>query len=359
MSCPLFCLDITYNITDNRRKELLFEMRNEGTIGIDAITVIVSGENVTKNVEHIERRNEQGCLYLEVNKTAKNDYVIMVILPSVIYPTNVRGFSMLDAMKLDIVTDTIRNDLRSILGLSDLSYLSVKSIEINANKEISKKANADIIVEFLARVSLNPCKNIQTILHAHGKNIYRTIKKSVIDGFKSARDSTGRFYVKCYRKDRQLGLEDKIPPTVRVELIYTKRGISQALGGNKTTLIDVLSTEAMQKLIQRYIVDVKQAILPPIRLYLNDAVDLLLNDLKAGEDAYTVFLRHYDVIKYDYKMYRVAMKKFYRCNGMLERSAQARCSHVKRKAKQRGIEVNERTIKEISELFKEIRSQQF
>lgn len=332
--------------------------RNGSEIGLDAITVLASGKNVTKKIEHEERRNKEGRLYLEVKKTNKGDYVIVVVLPSIINLTNATGFSMLDAIKLDLVTETVRTDLETILGVSDLSCLAVKSVEVNANKAVSRKANADVIVEFLARVYLSSNKQLQTILHVHGKNIHKTIKKAVIDGFKSPRDSSGRWYLKTYRKDRQLELEGKMPPTVRLELIYTKRGIVQALGKCNTTLIDVLTTEAMQKLIQRYIVDVKQAILPPIRLYLNDAVDLLLNDLKAGEDAYMVFLRHYDVIKYDYKIYRVAMKKFYRCNGMLERSAQAMCSRVKRKAKQRGIEVNERTIKEISGLFKEIRSQQ-
>ena len=83
----------------------------------------------------------------------------------------------------------------------------------------------------------------------------------------------------------------------------------------------------------------------------------MLKDLRAGEGAYKVFLKHQDVIQYDYKIMRVAMKRFFISNGNLARSAQAKCSRIKRQAVRDGIVVSEGTVKELSELFREIRSQ--
>ena len=39
--------------------------------------------------------------------------------------------------------------------------------------------------------------------------------------------------------------------------------------------------------------------MPAIRLYLEDATNLVLNDLKAGNGAYKTFLKRYDIIKYE------------------------------------------------------------
>lgn len=325
-------------------------------IGIDAVTVIVDGKNViTECNDYQEKRNGSGNLYLTVKKTAQGNYVIVIVLPSVVRPSNATGFSTLDAIKLDLVTDIVRRDLQTMLGVTDLSLLSVKSIEVNANKEVGRNIDPDILIKFLARVTLQ--KDFQTVLHVHGKNVYKTIKKPILDGYKSARDSSGRFYQKFYRKDRQMSLEGKIPPLVRLELIYTKRGVNQALEKSKVTLKDVLTENAMKSLIMRYIQDVQAVILPQIRQFLDDAVDIVLKDLRAGEGAYKVFLKHQDVIQYDYKIMRVAMKRFFISNGNLARSAQAKCSRIKRQAVRDGIVVSEGTVKELSELFREIRSQ--
>lgn len=192
--------------------------------------------------QRVEKRNKQGRLYLEVDKTKRKDtYNVTIILPSIIRPTNLFGFSLLDSVKLEYVIDIVKHDLLEILGTDDLKQLVVKKLEINANKSVPSRVNADAITELMARALLK--SDAQQIEHCHGVNIReaRTIKTKVIDGFKTARDSSGRYQCKFYRKDRQLDLENKIQPTVRMELVYNAKGVSQALGTKGSIkLIDIL-----------------------------------------------------------------------------------------------------------------------
>lgn len=322
--------------------------------------MVVTGKCPKQIEQRIEKRNKQNRLYLEVDKTKQRDtYNVTIVLPSIIRPSNLRGFSLLDSVKLEYVIDVVKHDLQKILGTSNLEQLIVKKLEINANKSVPSRVNADAITELMARALLKP--DAQQIEHCHGVNIYetRTIKTKVIDGFKTARDSSGRYNLKWYRKDRQLGLENKIQPTVRMELVYNTKGVSQALGKKGiVTLIDILKKDAMQKLIERYVMDVRASIMPAIRLYLEDATNLVLNDLKAGNGAYKTFLKRYDVLKYDYRIYRVAMLKFYKLVGNTKQSASVQCSRIKAKAIEEGIVINEGIVKQLEEMFREIRLQE-
>lgn len=336
---------------------------NDTVIGLDAVTMVFSGKCPKRIEQRIEKRNKQGRLYLEVDRTKQSDtYVVTIILPSIIRPSNSKGFSLLDSVKLEYVIDVVKHDLQEILGTQDLERLVVKKIEVNANKGLPSKVNADAITAFMARVLLKP--DAQQIEHCHGVNSCetKTIKSKIVDGFKTARDSSGRYCCKFYRKDRQLGLEgleNKMRPTFRMEIVYNVKGISQALEKKGiVTLTDILKKNAMQKLIHRYVMDVRASIMPPIRLYLEDATNLVLNDLKAGNGAYKTFLRRYDIIQYDYRIFRVAMSKFYKIVGNTKQSASVQCSRIKTKALEEGIVVNEGTIKQLEEMFREIRLQE-
>lgn len=333
---------------------------NDTVIGLDAVTMVISGKCPKHVEQRIEKRNKQGRLYLEVDKTKqKETYNVSIILPSIIRPSNLKGFSLLDSVKLEYVIDVVKHDLQEILGTQNLESLVVKKTEVNANKSVPSKVNADAITELMARALLK--SDNQQIEHCHGVNVTetRTIKTKVIDGFKMARDSSGRYNLKWYRKDRQLGLENKIQPTIRMELVYNAKGVSQALGKKGlVTLMDILKQSSMQKLIQRYVMDVRASIMPAIRLYLEDATNLVLNDLKAGNGAYKTFLKRYDILKYDYRIFRVAMFKFYKLVGNTKQSASVQCSRVKAKAINEGIVVNEGTVKQLEEMFLEIRLQE-
>lgn len=329
---------------------------NDTIIGLDAITMIVSGTSCKGIEQRVEKRNKQGKLYLEVDKTKqKETYNVTIVLPSIIRPSNLKGFSLSDSVELEYVIELVKHDLQEILGTYGLEQLVVKKVEVNANKSVPSRINTDAITELMARVLLK--EDAQQIEHCHGIKMAetRTIKTKIIDGFKTTRDSSGRYQCKFYRKDRQLGLENKIDPTIRMEIIYNAKGVSQALGTKKgATLMDVLQESAMKKLIQRYVLDVRTSIMPPIRLYLEDATSLVLNDLKSGCGAYKTFLKRYDIIKYDYRIYRVAMLKFYKLVGNTKQSARVQCSRIKAKATEEGIVVNEGTVKQLEEMFREI-----
>ena len=329
-------------------------------VGLDAISMTISGKCPNAIEQRVEKRNKQGRLYLEVDRTKQKDtFNVILILPSIIRPSNLEGFSLLDSVNLGYVIMVIKSDLQEILGMQDFKKLIVKRIEVNASKSVSPKVDADVITAFVSRALLKTDK--QQIEHCHGKGVLgtRTVKTKVLDGFKSARDTSCRYQCKFYRKDRQLGLENTINPTIRLELLYNARGIKQALGvQGVVTLIDLLKRSAIQKLIQRYVMDVKQSIMPPIRLYLEDAVDLVLSDLKRGNGAYKTFLKWYDVIQYDYRIFRTALKKFYRIMGNGKQSANVQASRIKARALQDGIIINEGIVKQLEQMFREIHLQE-
>ena len=98
--------------------------------------------------------------------------------------------------------------------------------------------------------------------------------------------------------------------------------------------------------------------MPPIRLYLDDATNVVLEDLKSGCGAYKAFLKRYEIIKYDFRMFRVAMMKFYKLVGNTKQSARVQCSRIKKQAMKDGMEINEGTVRQLEEFFKEIRLQE-
>ena len=88
---------------------------NDAVIGLDAVTMVVSGKCPKQIEQRIEKRNKQGRLYLEVDKTKQNEtYNVTIVLPSIIRPSNLKGFSLLDSVKLEYVIDVVKHDLQEI-----------------------------------------------------------------------------------------------------------------------------------------------------------------------------------------------------------------------------------------------------
>ena len=103
---------------------------NDAVIGLDAVTMVVSGKCPKQIEQRVEKRNKQGQLYLRVDKTKQRDtYNVTIVLPSIIRPTNIRGFSLLDSVKLEYVIDVVKQDLQEILGTNNLEQLIVKKLE--------------------------------------------------------------------------------------------------------------------------------------------------------------------------------------------------------------------------------------
>lgn len=331
---------------------------NDSVIGIDALTLTFTGSKDLLK-EPVEKRNRNNKLYMRVDRTRRsNEYIVVVILPSIIRPTNERGYSLYDKVKLEMVIDIVKQGLLEILRTDDLSSLTVKAVEVNSNRRISEKVDCNILMEFIACALLKTEE--QQIRHCRGKKIKGrgTVKQPVLDGFKTDRNSSGRFYQKIYVKSRQMGLEGKMPSVVRIEHVYNVRGVKQALHRKDTvSLADVLDSHSMGLLFQRYILDVEQCFCTPVRLFLSDAVNIILEELKNGTGAYKVLLKHYDLVRYDYRIYRVALKQLYKLVGGTKQAYQVQASRIKSIAEQEGIVINEGTIREIEHFVKDIRNQ--
>lgn len=332
---------------------------NYTNIGIDAIIATVESCDIKDIEGKIERRNHNGNLYLQVvKKNCPNTYNVVIILPSIIRANNLCGFSIDDITELKQVKKVIQRDLYEILKIHDLSQLVIKKIEINSNKKISSEANIKVIIDFLSRALLKT--DTQQHEYCYGRRISenKTLKEKVITGFRTDRHSTGRFYIKVYDKTEQLISNTKKDSILRIELQYTKRGIASALEKKgKITLLDILNVKAIYRLIDVYVKDVQTYIRPPIRLYLNDATNLLVEDLKAGYKAYEAFIKRYAFVQYDFEILKVALRKYYRQSGKKETSASTQLSRIKKKILQNQIVLNVGTVKELQDMFRNIENQ--
>lgn len=86
---------------------------NDAVIGLDAVTMVVSGKCPKQIEQRIEKRNKQGRLYLEVDKTKQNEtYNVTIVLPSIIRPSNLKGFSLLDGK--DFVAERLEEQNKDI-----------------------------------------------------------------------------------------------------------------------------------------------------------------------------------------------------------------------------------------------------
>lgn len=154
---------------------------NDAVIGLDAVTMVVSGKCPKQIEQRIEKRNKQGRLYLEVDKTKQNEtYNVTIVLPSIIRPSNLKGFSLLDSVKLEYVIDVVKHDLQEILGTNNLEQLIVKKLEINANKSVPSNVNVDINVTYPLQDSYGNISE-DIVIKATFNN--ETIKKINFDNF--------------------------------------------------------------------------------------------------------------------------------------------------------------------------------
>ena len=108
----------------------------QSLIGIDAITMIIEGRCPKTVFEVVERRNENGHIYLKIVPKRNNDYIVTIVLPCIVSPNNMEGFKLIDCIKLEMVINTIQKELMFYLGTNDLSKLIVKKLQINANKKV-------------------------------------------------------------------------------------------------------------------------------------------------------------------------------------------------------------------------------
>lgn len=327
------------------------EMR-KSRIGIDAITLnIITDEQFEPKEEMpIERRTDQKKLYLQVDKTKNpNQYELVIVLPCCVRTFNMQGFSVFDDIETAVIK--IKSDIQEIFGTKNLKLYVVRKIECNANMESLSEENVDMLLSLIARSLLLSGTSLTEYIR--GKKICETslIREPVINGFKTERNSTARFVFKIYNKGREMRARTNV---LRLEIIYNSRGIKHALQLKQdVTLFDILQKESIQKIVNKYIVDVRGSLRPYIRTFLNEAVNLIVKDLKAGYGAYETLLRRRDIWQYDYRIFKMGLKKYHRLKGSNKRTMQIQASRLKRQVQSKGITVYEGAIKEL-ELFFEI-----
>lgn len=327
----------------------------ENRIGLDSITMtVLTTQNVKLDNGLFEGRTKENNIFLKIENTkTENQYTVTVILPCYVRRSNIQSFNVYE--NIELAKKRIRQNMQKKFGTKDLSSFLVKNLECNANKEISSKANIDMVIALMARALLQSNESIT--LYARGKRMDKTnfIKNPILDGFTTKRDTCCRFFIKVYNKGREMKSDKKL---LRLEITYNSRGIKQALGLKRTiTLFDILQRENLQKIVNRYIDDVQGSICPCIRLYKEDAEKLVQKELQSRYEPYRVFLKHYGILQYDYFLFREALKKSCDLEKKSKQSAIQKASRIKTKVEAEGTKIYEGAFRELEDFFGKIESQ--
>lgn len=319
-------------------------------IGIDCIETHVY---VTNPIDFVSKevRNKNGNLIFRFDKTRKeNTYAASIILPTIIRDTNLQGFGINDCQELCYVTDFIKEYLYKYLGTHDLSLVEVQKIEVNANKTVPHKVDIDMVIELIEKALLSlkiPLREYRT-----GKPYYKSLNRSIINGIKTARDRSGRYYLILYNKTAQSGLHDGRLPIFRLELEYNKAGICNALKPKNGVIFleDILQERAIAQLTHCYISDVGKRFMPNIDTWFYDVVEKNIENLMSSKSAFSSYMTEQESNKCDFDAFRTAYERL----GKPKNSTRVQLSRIKKRVVEEYTYISDGTYKLLKDFEKDI-----
>ena len=242
-----------------------------------------------------------------------------------IRPNNVKPFGIADAIKLELVKSQVIEFMQSYLKkylldkYSDefINNLKVKSLEVNITLPcVGTATPSDVIhlldmafdrtVVFRKRKVFSKCEKANTGVQYTKQNEYR---------------------LKIYDKtDEQHRHNNPLVKSnlLRIECVFINRSLKKMFG-NKRTLEDILTKQALITLCQKYKNVLTEDI---IKLYIIPYLDSCKKTLfesliqsESGKEITDTIARHKELIV-DIEVLRQALKMWYRFKGVEDRSSQ-------------------------------------
>lgn len=324
------------------------------SVGIDGISCNVSGCSIQKEMKFPEDSDEP-FLRLKPKGTSTE---IALILPRTIRETNNIGFRITDTRHLNDVIQKVNRALKQIIK-RDLCELFVNQIEIACSVDLGTvdKLTVDSAMNFISRVMLDvdrPNKEAKKPNAVRTKPVmkYSTgevrkdcvfIKEEVAKSMETSLWSNRRLKWKAYSKGAfsEFGGNTSI---YRIEGVYVERGVRQVLKNQYgyITLPDILKQSVIRKFISQFKLDYMEIISPKIRGFLNEAEKLVYETLE-NASAYNSLLIQKDVI-YDMRIYRRALKKYYKTHNKSEGAYRKMLCSVTKRMRKEGICISDKVI---------------
>ena len=342
-----------YTNIENRSDENL-KTKSNVSVGIDGITCTVSGCTIQKEIKFPEDSDNP---FLRI-KPKGDTTEIAVILPRTIRDSNNVGFRVSDTKQLLDAVQKLNRVLKRTLG-RDWSELFVRELEVAVTVDLGvvDELTIDSAMNFLANVLLRQdtpdkegkkankvhTKPIQKFVTGKKRNNCNFVYDEVTKSIETSLWSNRRLKFKAYSKGAftEFGGNSSI---FRLEGVYCEKGIRQVLGkkDDYITLQDVLTQRAIKGFIAQFKVDYTEIVAPRIRGYLNEAQQVVLETLEKTS-AFNALLVNKDIVV-DMRIYRKALKHYYRANNKSDGAYRKMLCSVAKKMQKEEVHISDGVI---------------
>lgn len=335
------------------------------SVGIDGITCIVSGCLVPCETKFPEDSSNPLLKLAPKHNTTE----IGIVLPRAIRQNNNIAFRVSDTKMLLDAVQTINRALKHIIH-RDFTELFVKQIEVACTVDMRcvDELTIDSLMNFMSRIFLevdkpnkesaipNTMRSKPIMKYVTGKRregcIY--MKDEIAKSFETKLCSNKRLKYKCYSKGAfsEFGGNSSI---FRAEGVYCERGIKHVLQRKDGYIVlkDVLTQDAIKGFISQFKLDFAEIVLPQIKGYLKEAERFVYDTLKKTS-AYNALLINKDII-YDLRVYRKALKRYYRDQNKSDGACRKMLCSVTKKMDKEGIQISDKVIEIVEEMSRAIR----
>lgn len=275
--------------------------------GVDGINFEIKLNCNIKDFEEQELKNADGFVYGKLQKCSTGIELYLNI-PSYFNKDNRKPFSLVDAIKLEIVKNDVSNKIARLLG--EKADTRLKSLEINITREVEEDTDISVLINLISNSLLYSLNGIKCNKYYCNKKLSNNTNIQP-DG---AVCTKAHYYnIKVYNKSKQLFEEKGImlkEKLFRIEIVLLDRELTK-LFGEKLTITNILNKQALEKAVNRYKEIFNEDIIPSIKYYLNQCVNQIMADLSTTDRISSSIIRQKEII-YDVKILRKALKRYYR-----------------------------------------------
>ena len=298
------------------------ELKNV-SVGIDGISVSIS--RVLVNRPTYLPSEKQWFMQLVPKR---NQTEIAIVLPRTVRETNVDGFSVKDARKLfEDAESAIRGQFERNFPQAEFESCVVRSIEVALTVSFREPGDSTVVIDNLinlfSRSLLETDVNRQQNAYLMGKRRegYLYLKDQMVKSFETKTDTSGRFKVKTYSKQKGSAFDNgkEQDSVFRLELVYGERGIRQALKllkGEPIYFAGIFNEKAIVLLVNEFRKDVTKKVLPSVTGMLNDITNVFYKSLRQKK-GYDAIMENVGIL-YDYQLFSKALHRNYRKTGKTE-----------------------------------------
>lgn len=295
-------------------------VKNRARQGTDCYTFDVVFQGDLKNLPCQPLINDKGKKYGSV-EVKEGKATVRLILPQFIRENNVKPFTILDSIYLEVIKNDCEEQLKQLLG-PELNS-EVKSIECNITQRVSGHATQSDVLNLLSHAFLTSERDNLKYVGSSKRCRYKEETHTLI-----ARKP--HYYIlKAYDKTEQQKMElkhqnedsDTVPDgLLRIEIIMVERTLEK-LFGSKVSFSDVLTRNSLIEILREYkrifcddIVEIR------IKQYLDLCVRNLVESLSSDTESVAVTVARERELIPDKKVLRRAIKKYQRMRAVSDNS---------------------------------------